>query len=91
MTAGGDKLLMKITVAADETPELFRTLRSVKDPRRRTRRLKDLATKGLLFELTCSSRLEASARTSDQKAWSGREMPERETVGSMLDWMGEPR
>jgi len=45
-----DKLLLKLTVASDEMPELFRALAIVKDPRRRTRRLKDLATQGLLVE-----------------------------------------
>ncbi len=50
-----DKLLLKLTVAADEMPELYRALVSVKDARRRTRRLKDLATQGLLVERTGSA------------------------------------
>jgi hypothetical protein len=53
MNAGADaRLRMKLTIAADETPDLFRALAAVKDARRRTRRLKDLATKGLMVERT---------------------------------------
>lgn len=44
------KLLMKLSLTADETPDLFHALASVKDAKRRTGRLKDLAAKGLLLE-----------------------------------------
>jgi hypothetical protein len=44
------KLMMKLSLTDDETPDLFRALAAVKDARRRTGRLKDLAAKGLLLE-----------------------------------------
>ncbi|MBY0366043.1 hypothetical protein [Roseateles aquatilis] len=48
--AAGAKLQMKLSLAADETPDLFHALSAVKDAKRRTGRLKDLAAKGLLLE-----------------------------------------
>ena len=50
MRAGGADLKIKLTVTADEHPELHRTLVAIADSRRRTRRLKDLAAAGLLVE-----------------------------------------
>jgi hypothetical protein len=43
-------LPIKLTVTSDEHPELHRVLVAIAEPRRRTRRLKDLAATGLLFE-----------------------------------------
>ncbi len=83
-----DRLLMKITVAADETPELFRSLASVKDRRRRTRRLKDLATKGLMVERAGVATLTTEA--APQMAIQPPEGPGRvrsgDTGSAMLDW-----
>jgi hypothetical protein len=43
-------LQIKLTVTSDEHPELHRVLVAIAEPRRRTRRLKDLAATGLLIE-----------------------------------------
>jgi hypothetical protein len=43
-------LQIKLTVTCDEHPELYRVLVAIGEPRRRTRRLKDLAATGLLVE-----------------------------------------
>lgn len=84
-----DRLLMKITVAADETPELFRSLASVKDRRRRTRRLKDLATKGLMVEragvATIATEAAPQMAIIQPPEGPGRVRP-GDTVSSMLDW-----
>lgn len=45
------QLVVKSTVAADEHPDLYRVLAAMSDLRRRSSRLRDLATKGLLFEI----------------------------------------
>ena len=44
-------LLLQLTVSADESPELFQTLAQIGDPKRRIGRLRDLATRGLIFTL----------------------------------------
>jgi hypothetical protein len=89
MSAGRDnKLLMKLTIAADETPELFRALASVKDARRRTGRLKDLASKGLMVERSGIGILssEPAPQGAGKTAEGPRHAPPGETVASMLDW-----
>ena len=89
MSAGSDnKLLMKLTIAADETPELFRALASVKDARRRTGRLKDLASKGFMVERSGIGILSgAPAPTVAGGTAEGlRRVPPGDTVASMLDW-----
>lgn len=43
-------LQIKLTVTRDEHPDLHRVLTAIAEPRRRTRRLKDLAATGLLIE-----------------------------------------
>lgn len=45
-----EELKIKLTVTADEHPELYRVLMAIEESRRRTRRLKDLAASGLLVE-----------------------------------------
>jgi hypothetical protein len=50
MRSGSQDLKIKLTVTADEHPELHRSLMAIADPRRRTGRLKDLACAGLLVE-----------------------------------------
>lgn len=88
MSAGNNKLLMKLTIAADETPELFRALASVKDARRRTGRLKDLASKGFMVERSGMGILsgEPAPRVAGATAEGLRHVPPGHTVTSMLDW-----
>lgn len=88
MSAGNNKLLMKLTIAADETPELFRALASVKDARRRTGRLKDLASKGFMVERSGMGILsgEPAPRVAGAPAEGLRHVPPGHTVTSMLDW-----
>jgi hypothetical protein len=78
-----DQLKLKLTIALDENPDLFRALRDIKDPRRRTRRLKDLAVKGLLME-------RAPAPVRAEAPMGEPEAPPRAAIGqsvsSMLDW-----
>lgn len=45
-----EDLKLKLTVTSDEHPELHRVLASIGSGRRRTRRLKELASAGLLVE-----------------------------------------
>lgn len=82
-----DHLKLKLTIAVDENPDLFRALRDIKDPRRRTRRLKDLAVKGLLMERASEA---APVALRAQAPMGGSESPSRAAVGqsvsSMLDW-----
>ena len=78
-----DQLKLKLTIALDENPDLFLALRDIKDPRRRTRRLRDLAVKGLMMERAPAPvRAEAPTRES--------EGPPRAAIGpsvsSMLEW-----
>ena len=89
MSAGSEnKLLMKLTIAADETPELFRALASVKDARHRTGRLKDLASKGFMVERSGIGILssEPAPRVAGATAVGPRQAPPGDTVASMLDW-----
>ena len=78
-----DQLKMKLTIAMDENPDLFLALRDIEDRRRRTRRLKDLAVKGLMME-RAPAPTRAEARTREPEA------PPRAAIGqsvsSMLDW-----
>jgi hypothetical protein len=50
MRADSQDLQIKLTVTQDEHPELHQVLLAIVEPRRRTRRLKDLAATGLLLE-----------------------------------------
>lgn len=43
---------IKLTISREEHPALFETLFCIRSPRRRTGRLKELITKGLVLELT---------------------------------------
>lgn len=78
-----EQLKLKLTIALDENPDLYLALRDIKDPRRRTRRLKDLAVKGLMME-RAPAPVRAEAPTREAEA------PRRAAVGqsvsSMLDW-----
>jgi len=58
--ASGD-LQIKLTVTRDEHPELHRVLMAICEPRRRTRRLKELAATGLLVERSGALHLAAPA------------------------------
>ncbi|KAK0039479.1 hypothetical protein Bpfe_031066 [Biomphalaria pfeifferi] len=67
-------MVVKSTVAEDEHPDLFRALASMRDLRRRSSRLRDLAMKGLLFEkgvavgevARAEAKAEANARGASQ-------------------------
>lgn len=50
MGSAADDLQIKLKVTSDEHPALHRVLCAISDPRRRTRRLKELASTGLLVE-----------------------------------------
>jgi len=50
MSEATEDLKLKLTVTSDEHPELYRVLAAIGNVRRRTRRLKDLASAGLLVE-----------------------------------------
>ena len=78
-----DQLKLKLTIALDENPDLFRALRDIKDPRRRTRRLRDLAVKGLLMERAPAS-VRAEAPIGEPEARPRAAMGQ--SVSSMLDW-----
>lgn len=88
--ASADQLKLKLTIALDENPDLFKALQCVKEPRRRTRRLRDLAVKGLLMEKAHSQML----AQREAQAWdSPMGEPQARTrttvglsVGAMLDW-----
>lgn len=47
-----DTVRMKLTISREEHPALFEALFRIRNPRRRTGRLKDLVIKGLTLELT---------------------------------------
>ena len=49
--ASSNQLLLQLTLSADESPELFQALAQIGDPKRRVGRLRDLATRGLIFTL----------------------------------------
>ena len=77
------ELAMKLTIAGDENPELYLALLAVHEPRRRTRRLKDLATKGLMLERGEGSSTLPSTR--HEAKWG--QLPScGTTVAEMLDW-----
>lgn len=83
-----DQLKLKLTIAVDENPDLFLALRDIKDPRRRTRRLKDLAVKGLLME-----RAPVSIHSGALASHLDRPRPRAvvgQSVSSMLDWEDGP-
>jgi hypothetical protein len=60
--ATGSRLLMKLTVAADEMPELYQALVDVTNARRRASRLKNLAARGLVVERTGSTPMAPASR-----------------------------
>ena len=78
-----DQLKLKLTIAWDENPDLYLALRDIKDPRRRTRRLKDLAVKGLMME-RAPAPVRAEAPTREPEALPRAAIGQ--SVSSMLDW-----
>jgi hypothetical protein len=80
---------IKLTIVADEYPDLFSALLRVQDRRRRTRRLQALAALGLVFEQAGGAALMARATGHPAESGAGesaRPVPVGETVASMLDW-----
>ena len=61
MQSAPKDLQIKLTVTSDEHPELHRVLEAIVEPRRRTRRLKELAAIGLLVERSGTFTLSAPA------------------------------
>ena len=61
MQLASKDLQIKLTVTSDEHPELHRVLKAISEPRRRTRRLKELAAMGLLVERSGTFTLAAPA------------------------------
>jgi len=87
---GDVDIKMKLTIARDETPELHIALAAINEPRRRTRRLKDLAAKGLLWERS-NRTLAAASGNGAQAMVDSLETMNRgvtDSVGSMLEWGG---
>jgi len=86
------KFVMKITIANDECPELFRALSRIADGKRRAGRFKDLASKGLLLERSTGLQRDpetSTAPTGDKMSTQGAETgcPDTgATVGEMVDW-----
>ncbi len=83
---------MKVTISRDEHPALFEALFSIRNPRHRTGRLKDLVIRGLMLELTggtlgAMGRQAAGARAASAYGREGATAGEpRTTVSSMLEW-----
>ena len=81
---GTNELRLKLTIAVEENPDLYLALRNIKDPRRRTRRLKDLAVKGLFLE-RASVPIAVGLPTREPEV-QGAPAFAGPSVSSMLDW-----
>ena len=81
-----DQLKLKLTIAVDENPDLYLALRDIKDPRRRTRRLKDLAVKGLLLERAPAPIVGGVPAPEPEPEIQGPRAVVGQSVSSMLDW-----
>ena len=81
---GANELRLKLTIAVEENPDLYLALRDIKDPRRRTRRLKDLAVKGLFLE-RASLPIAVALPTRKSEVQGARALA-GPSVSSMLDW-----
>lgn len=81
---------MKLTVARDECPSLYEALSPIRDAKHRARRMRDLASKGLLLE---SHGLAIGSATSSKQSSPAPGAVESTplstvvaTVGDSLDW-----
>lgn len=81
---------MKLTVARDECPSLFEALSPIRDAKHRARRMRDLASKGLLLE---SHGLAIGSTTGSKQISPAPAAVESTplstavaTVGDSLDW-----
>ena len=81
---GANELRLKLTIAVEENPDLYLALRDIKDPRRRTRRLKDLAVKGLFLE-RASLPVAVGLATREPEVQSAPAFA-GPSVRAMLDW-----
>ena len=83
---------MKLTISREEHPALFEALFCIRNPRRRTGRLKDLVIKGLTLELTGGTQillgLQAAGSLAAGAAGAGATTigQPRTSVTSMLEW-----
>jgi hypothetical protein len=83
-----EKVMVKVTIAADENPELFRAVTGVKGIRRRSARIRDLAIGGLAAERARPASPVASPRAPVLPSIA-KDVPLRlptETVDDMLNW-----
>jgi hypothetical protein len=88
--AVAEKFRIKLTIAPDESPELYQLLRGIADCQQRTRRFKDLASKGLFAERIAGGLMQGLAATAHPMSAKPPVAPMAgETVGSLLDWGGE--
>jgi hypothetical protein len=83
---------MKLTISREEHPALFEALFCIRNPRRRTGRLKELIIKGLTLELTGGTsgpmRQQATGGLAVGMAGAnGTKVGQTQTsVASMLEW-----
>jgi hypothetical protein len=83
------KLTIKVTIIGVQHPELFHAMRSIKDLRRRSTRIRDLAAKALLDERRNPA--VAGGQAMQVENLSGAQRVERmkgtgHTVDEMLQW-----
>jgi hypothetical protein len=89
------KLVMQVTTARDDGPDLFDLLANIRDAKRRSNRLKELAKLGLLVErgevsLGAQPRPRQLTATPSMSLSPGpTEEPQRGMATEMLNW-GEP-
>lgn len=82
------KIMVKVTIVGAETPDLFAAMSGIKDLRRRSTRIRDLASKGLLAERGGGA---VQAPSSGQPtlasvAKNATRVSAGDTVDSMLNW-----
>jgi hypothetical protein len=81
---------MKLTIARDECPSVYEALSPIRDAKHRARRMRELASKGLLLEghgLALGS--SAGIKQSSPTPGAVESMPLSTgiaTVGDLLDW-----
>lgn len=88
-----EKLTVKVTIALVENPDLFLAMRSIRELRRRSTRIRDLAIKGLLSERHGSvpgTDAHSTGRTSVGAHNVAQTRRNAETVDAMLDWDSDP-
>jgi hypothetical protein len=86
---------IRLTIAGEECPSLHDALSPIHDPKRRARRLRDLAAKGLLLEAHGLATPSSAGIKQSQPAPAPSEaMPQSAAaipVGGALDWDTDAR